>query len=154
MDLYKIIDEDLIFLNMDLESKKSVLEKLSKSISEKININEDLVFEKLYEREKLGPTALGNGVAIPHARLEELNKIILIIIILNKEVEFDANDGKGVDIIFSLLVPNCKSNEHIEVLANIAEMLNNNQTRQKIKKVSSKKDLLEIIKNFDEKQQK
>ena len=154
MNLYQILDEDLIFLNMTLESKKSVLEKLSKSLASKTNINEDLVFEKLYEREKLGPTALGNGVAIPHARLDNLDKINLIIIILNEGIEFDANDGDKVDLIFALLVPNCKSDDHVKVLGGIAEMLDDKSIRQQIKNASSSKNLAEIIRNFDEKKQK
>ena len=102
--------------------------KLLLSISE---TNKDIVFEKLYEREKLGTTAFGNGIAIPHARIDNLSEAKIIILKLETAIDFNSSDGEKVDLIISLLAPNNENEMHIKILSKIAEMLDDKFFREK-----------------------
>ena len=86
MDITKFINENSIFIDFESKSKKNVLENISHEMSNGNIKEKDLIFEKLYEREKLGTTAFGNGIAIPHARIPDLKepKVIIIKLLLNR----------------------------------------------------------------------
>ena len=103
-------------------SKKRVLELLAQHIAADIpDIDEDQLFRSLIAREKLGSTGLGNGIAIPHCRLENCTATVGTIITLHTPIDFDAIDEQPVDIIFALLVPEEAHDEHLQTLASLAE---------------------------------
>ena len=83
MDLNKFFSEDSILMNCQSRSKKNVLELISQIASGISETSEDIIFQKLYEREKLGTTAFGNGIAIPHARIDNLSEARIIILMLS-----------------------------------------------------------------------
>lgn len=106
-------------------SKKRVLENIAHCIAEDIKtLDPNQVFDSLIAREKLGSTGLGHGIAIPHCRIKECSKIIGTLVKLEEPIDFDAIDGEPVDLIFVLLVPDQADDEHLQVLAKIAEMFN------------------------------
>ena len=107
-----------------------------------------IVFEKLYEREKLGTTAFGNGIAIPHARIDNLSEARIIILMLETAIDFDSSDGKKVDLIISLLAPNNKNEIHIKILSKIAEMLDDKDYREKIRNCSNKTEIKSVINSY------
>ena len=143
----KLVEEEFILLNQKLNTKKSVLESISDYLHKRINIEKDIIFRNLYEREKLGTTALGDGVALPHARINALKKIHTLLLILDSGIDFGAMDGKKVDIIFVLLVPNVSSTTHVKVLAEIASVLDNKAITKKIRLAKKPSEIMSLMSN-------
>ena len=106
-------------------SKKRILTKISALIAEDIaSLEADNIFNALMSREQLGSTGLGSGIAIPHCRVPLCQDIIGALVTLEEPIDFDALDGKPVDILFVLIVPEQKTDEHIKALARLAELFN------------------------------
>ena len=147
MTLQKLISDKFILLNQKLNNKKNALELISDHFGKEIQIKKEIVFDSLYAREKLGTTALGGGVALPHARIDVLKNIQTLIIQLNSGIDFDAVDGKKVDIIFVLLVPNVNSDDHVKLLAEIASVLDNNEIVKKIRNAKSPHEIILALNN-------
>jgi len=148
MDLNKFFSEESIVMDCQSKSKKNVLELISKIASSVSGANEDIVFEKLYEREKLGTTAFGNGIAIPHARIDSLLEAKIIILKLETAIDFNSSDGEKVDLIVSLLVPNNENEIHIKILSKIAEILDDTVFREKIRNCSNKLEIKSIMNSY------
>ena len=148
MDLNKFFSEDSILMNCQSRSKKNVLELISQIASGISETSEDIIFQKLYEREKLGTTAFGNGIAIPHARIDNLSEAKIIILMLETAIDFDSSDGKKVDLIISLLAPNNKNEIHIKILSKIAEMLDDEDYREKIRNCSNKTEIKSVMNSY------
>ena len=142
MNLVKATTEDFILLNQKLSSKKNALEVISTYLSQKIGIEKDMIFQNLYAREKLGTTALGNGVALPHAKIDSLENIQTLLIQLASGIDFDAVDKQQVDVIFVLLVPNVNSDVHVKALADIASILDNADIMKKVRKANSPAEII------------
>ena len=128
-DIVKYLTEDSIILDCDSKSQKNALEIISTKMSKLTSTNKDEIFEKLYEREKLGTTAFGNGIAIPHARIEGIDDAKIIILKLNQAIDFNSTDNIKVDIIISLLVPKDSNDVHIKLLSSIAALLDKEMLR-------------------------
>ena len=121
MKLSEILSPNCIRLDADATSKKRVLESASELLADTDqNLSPRQVFDCLIAREKLGSTGLGHGVAIPHGRLAGLDRTIGVFLRVPKGVDFDAPDNQPVDLVFALLVPEDSTEEHLQVLANIA----------------------------------
>ncbi len=107
-----------------LSSKKRALEQLAALL---VDVNPELkrdeVFDALMERERLGSTALGKGVAIPHSRLPGLTRASIAMIKLDQGIDFDAPDNQPVDVLVALIVPDESNEEHLRILAGLAELL-------------------------------
>lgn len=129
------------------KSKKSLLEKASQILSDSSKISSKIIFDKLYEREKLGSTSVGNGVAIPHARIDGLEHSFLAILVLEEAVDFVNFDDFDVDIIFCLIVPSKDNNNHLELLAAISDKLDKNDIRQLIRKSDTESDIMDCVKS-------
>ena len=145
MILPKLVTEKFILLNQKSNNKKNVLELISSYLQKEIKIKKDIIFESLYAREKLGTTALGNGVALPHARIDSLKTTRTLLLQLASGIDFEAVDGKKVDVIFVLLVPNVNSDSHVKMLAEIAAILDNKQTVKKIRKAKKRQEIVSIL---------
>ena len=147
MNSLNLKNENFILLNQDLTNKKNVLELVSNHLSKKIGIEKDEIFQNLYAREKLGTTALGNGVALPHAKIDSLKNIQTLLVHLNSGIDFDAVDKKLVDVIIVLLVPNVNSDVHVKALAEIASILDNKNFMKGVRKAKSPTDIISLLKN-------
>lgn len=101
----------------------------------------DLLLQSLLARERLGSTGLGNGIAIPHCRLKHIDTVIGALVTLAEPIEFDAVDGKPVDIIFILLAPERALQEHLHALAALADLFNRPEFRQSIRAATSAQQL-------------
>ena len=132
-------------MDCDSKSQKNTLEVLSNKMAELTSTNKDEIFQKLYEREKLGTTAFGNGIAIPHARMEGIQNAKIIILKLTEAIDFNSIDGNKVDIVMSLFVPNDNNEMHIELLSSIASLLDNQVFREKIRTANTASDVMMII---------
>ena len=127
-------------------SKKRVLENLSTMISHHLSGNSDYsetLFQKFLSREKLGSTAIGNGIAIPHCRAFGVKRIYGCLVTLKNPIDFEAFDNQPVDVIFALVVPEERNDEHLATLARVAEVLQNKTSRQSLRECQSDKDLFD-----------
>ena len=107
------LDDSQISINDDCRSKKSILERLSLLLSKSSGISTEEIFTGLYEREKLGSTSVGNGVAIPHARIKGINQPFISVIILDNPIDFDNIDSLDIDIVVCLIVPTEETENHL-----------------------------------------
>ena len=144
-EITNFLTEESIIMDCDSKSQKNTLEVLSNKMAELTSTNKDEIFQKLYEREKLGTTAFGNGIAIPHARIEGIQNAKIIILKLTEAIDFNSIDGNKVDIIMSLFVPNDNNKMHVELLSSIASLLDNQVFREKIRTANTASDVMMII---------
>ena len=139
------LEDSHVSINDSCKTKKSILEKISELLSKPSGIDKNAIFNKLYEREKLGSTSIGKGVAIPHARLNNIEFPFLSVIILDEAVEFDNIDSLDVDIIVSLIIPEENFNNHLELLANLSSKLDDPDVRKELRQARNN---VQIIKNL------
>ncbi len=146
MRIKDFISEEGIVFTHSVSSKKAALEMLSDTLSyQDGNLSKNKVLDGLLAREKLGSTGLGEGIAIPHCRIQELDNIYVAILKLEEGVEYDASDDKPVFFLFCLVVPEDANDEHLELLASLAELLNNKLIRKLIQKSSNARELQQIL---------
>ena len=141
------LDDSHISINDDSKSKKSILEKASLILSNASGIDKDILFNKLYEREKLGSTSVGNGVALPHARIEGIDIPFVSIVILENAIDFDNIDDLDVDIVLCLIVPHDQSNNHLELLACLSEVLDQLSIRRTLRKSRNSEQIINCLRN-------
>ncbi len=127
-------------------SKKRIINKISELISTNLPTLEAAdVFDALMAREQLGSTGLGNGIAIPHCRLAPCDEIVGALITLEKPIDFDALDSKPVDLLFALIVPEEKTDEHVKTLANLATLFNDEDFCYTLRHTHDNEDLYNIV---------
>jgi len=140
-------DNSHISINDDSKSKKSVLEKLASILSGTTGIDTDIIFNKLYEREKLGSTSVGNGVALPHARLEGINVPFISVVVLEEAIDFDNIDDFDVDIIVCLIVPYDQTEDHLTLLSSLSQILDNISNRKRIRDSRNGEQIIASLKS-------
>lgn len=120
-----ILAPDLALCKVPASSKKRVLEFIAEQIHRHdSSLSEQQIFNNLIARERLGSTGIGQGIAIPHCRLDGLKQVIGVLMTLAETVEFDAIDNQPVDLVFALVVPREATSEHLELLSQLAETFN------------------------------
>lgn len=144
------IDASRIACQVDASSKKRVLEHIGRLLAGSIHgLTQDVIFDHLLERERLGSTGLGQGIALPHARVKEVSQAFGAFVQLKAGVEFDAVDGEPVDLAFALLVPDDATEEHLQLLATLASMFSNPQLCAELRKAVSPVEAAQIIRHWD-----
>ena len=123
MEIIEIITPESVVANLKVTSKKQALQELSKKIAELVGQDERKIFDILLEREKLGTTGVGNGIAIPHGKLDDLDKLQGVFARLERPVDFDAIDERPVDLIFLLVAPESAGADHLKALARVSRLL-------------------------------
>jgi PTS system nitrogen regulatory IIA component len=127
-------------------SKKRVLEQIASLVASELpELDEQDIFESLIAREKLGSTGFGNGIAIPHCRLPGCLAPLSAVLHLDAAVDFDAIDGAPVDLLFVLLVPEAATDEHLELLRQIASMLDRGEVRERLRQAQSSEALYQVV---------
>ena len=123
MEIADLITPESVILGLRATSKKQVLQALSQRAASLTGLHERAIFDVLLEREKLGTTGVGAGVAIPHGRLGGLDALVGVFAILEKPIDFEAIDERSVDLIFMLLAPEAAGADHLKALARISRLL-------------------------------
>ena len=123
MNLAEIIDSQSVLPNLKVQGKKQLLQDLAHAAGERLGIDHRVIFETLLQREKLGSTGLGHGIAIPHGKLSGLARVYGLFARLAQPIAFDAIDGEPVDIAFLLLAPEHAGADHLKALARISRFL-------------------------------
>ena len=123
---------DRIALDHPAKNRAEAFATAGELFSKQADLDADAIVSFLNAREDLGPTALGAGVAIPHGRVKGLRNPIAALIKLKEPIEFAAPDGEAVSILIFLLVPEKATQEHLEILSSIAQLLSDHDTRQSL----------------------
>ena len=127
MQLNDLLTPKRVAVGMTASSKKRALEKISSLLHDgSLELDRNAAFQALVERERLGSTGIGNGIALPHGRLKGLRNPIGAFAILEREMDFDTLDGKPVRIIFALLVPENANEAHLQILSMLAATFSDN----------------------------
>jgi PTS system nitrogen regulatory IIA component len=126
----KLLPPSDVLLDLAVSSKKRLFEQLGLHFENRHALSRGLVFESLFARERLGSTGLGQGVAIPHGRIKGLKEALGAFVRLAQPVPFDAPDGKPVQLVFALLVPEQATEKHLEILSELAQMFSDRALRE------------------------
>jgi nitrogen PTS system EIIA component len=123
MTLTDLIASDAVIPALKANNKKQAIQELAARAAELTRQNERVILEILLQREKLGSTGVGNGVAIPHGKLPKLGRLFGLFARLERPIDFEALDGQPVDLIFLLLAPETAGADHLKALARVARLL-------------------------------
>ena len=148
MKLVEFISQKNIYNAVDTDSKKNLFKKISRIlVADDINVA-NLINEKLNERERLGSTGVGNGVAIPHAKIKSLKSTKVIFLKLIKPIDFSSPDGKDVDIVFSIIAPENSESEHLLILSSISKFLKKKDALSRLRKLKDEIKIFEFLSKF------
>lgn len=146
MNIRELIKQSFIVSELKSKTKREVLLELSRSLSEDLpDVNTDAVVEVLLDREKLGSTGIGDGVAIPHGKIAGLDRLVVSFGRSLEGVDFEALDGKPVNVFFLLLAPDNSAGKHLKALAKISRMLKDADFRKDLMAAESTQKLLSLI---------
>ena len=146
MQLSEIINVNRIRNDVDVKSKKRALEELSYLVTQdQTQLDASEIFDSLISRERLGATGVGYGIAIPHGRIKNCQKITGAFIQLNAGVDFNTTDNLPVDILFALIVPEESTDEHLQVLAFLASMFSDENFRKELRQKNSPEDTYQLL---------
>ena len=150
MEIGDIIIPERVACDVDVSSKKRALETISDIIvgDDDDNLAVQDVCESLLARERLGSTGIGSGVAIPQGRLKNTTKTIAAFIRLHNGIDYDAIDNQAVDLLFALLVPENSTDEHLKILAELAEMFSKEAFRDKLRETKDRTALFHLLQNW------
>jgi PTS system nitrogen regulatory IIA component len=149
MQLEEILTPERCYCRVSGVSKKRILTNVSELLSEQSDsLEAEKVFNALMAREQLGSTGLGNGIAIPHCRVPLCQEIIGSLITLDEPIDYDAIDGKPVDILFVLIVPEQKTDDHVKILARLAELFNQEDFCYTLRHTQDSDDLYNVVSTY------
>lgn len=150
MHLTEFLDFDAIKPALSAGNKRSLLNQLANLAANRLGIGHESVLETLNEREKLGSTGFGEGVAIPHGKVEGLSQIYCLFVRLSEPVRYKAIDGEPVDLVFLLLSPPNAGAEHLKALAAISRVIRHAPTLEKMRGARSRDALAAVLMGADE----
>jgi len=151
MEIIEILDEDMIIADLKATDKEGVLQELAAVLASKHQeIEKDLLVRVLLEREKLGSTGIGQGIAIPHGKLANIDSMLAAFAISLKGIDFEAADGKPAKLFFLLVAPENSVGSHVKALANISHLLKNASFRERLLQAKSKAEIYQIIRESEE----
>jgi PTS system nitrogen regulatory IIA component len=133
MEIADLITPQSVVARLRATSKKQVLQELAKRAAETTGLRERAIFDVLLERERLGTTGVGDGIAIPHGKLPELRRLHGLFARLETPVDFDAVDDQPVDLIFLLLAPETAGADHLKALARVSRLLRDRAVCEKLR---------------------
>jgi PTS system nitrogen regulatory IIA component len=142
MNLQELVKPASIVCNADVSSKKRALELLAELLSSCSDDSDALdIFQHLTEREKLGSTGLGHGVALPHARTSYCSQAVGAFVKLEQGIDFDSPDKVATDLLFALMVPEHYTDEHLKILAGLAGLFSDEKFCNKLRACASSTEL-------------
>ncbi len=144
-DFHDLLIPKAVSSRFSAGSKKQLFQKLADMAQQAYGLSPDEVYERLMERERLGSTGFGGGIAIPHAKMDGLEKVHGLVVVLDPPMAFDAVDEAPVDIVFSLLSPVDSGAEHLKTLARVSRYLRGDQNAARIRGAGSDEALLALL---------
>ncbi len=133
MEIRELITTDSVIPNLRATSKKQAIQDLAKRAADITGLHERAIFDVLMEREKLGTTGVGNGIAIPHGKLANLDRLYGLFARLENPIDFQSIDEQPVDLIFLLLAPETAGADHLKALARVSRLLRDQAACEKLR---------------------
>ena len=141
----KLLSTKDIRLDMDASSRDCLLQEIARHMEREHGMPQEWVFQSLSRREKVGSTALGEGVAIPHARIKDLQRVQLAYIRLRQPIPFNAPDDKPVSDILVILVPKEAPEEHLRILSEVTQMFSDSQFRRQLRQCGEVRETKQLF---------
>jgi PTS system nitrogen regulatory IIA component len=145
MNITDLLAPDAILAGVKAQSKKQLLQELSARAHLQTRLPERRIFETLIERERLGTTGVGSGIAIPHGRMNEANAITGVFARLEHAIDYEAVDSQPVDLVFMLLAPENAGADHLKALARVSRILRDKNICEKLRAASSAEAIYAIL---------
>ena len=145
MKISDILSQNTILTSIKAETKRELLHEMCAKLAHHENIDAQAVEDAMIERENLGSTGYGSGVAFPHARISGAKRVKAYFTKLSAPVEFDATDGQGVDLVFMLLSPDNSGADHLEALSVLSKAMHNKTLCSKLRKATTKDEIYKIL---------
>ena len=150
MTISALLSPQRIFLDVEISSKKKLLELIANIVADKAQLTESTVYSSLLNRERLGSTGLGHGFAVPHARVEDLDQAIGCLFRLKHPVNFEAPDNQPVDLVFTIIIPQEATEEHLLILSSLASIFSRTDVCEAIRGATSRDEIAQIIKSAEQ----
>ncbi len=145
MDITDLLSADSVVSHLKVTGKKQALQELSVIAARTVGREEREIFDILLERERLGTTGVGHGIAIPHGKLKELDRLHGVFARLERPIDFDAIDDEPVDLVFVLLAPETAGADHLKALARVSRLLHDTAVCEKIRGCDSRDAIHAIL---------
>lgn len=145
MNITDILTPDRVIARMKVSSKKQALQELARRAAAFAGVHERQILEVLLEREKLGSTGVGHGIAIPHGKLNSVDRLYGMFARLDSPIDFDAIDEQPVDLVFLLLAPESAGADHLKALARVSRLLRDRAFCEKLRGSSSSDALYALL---------
>jgi len=150
MKILDILHEDCIIPELRSQNKREVLEELTGALlHSKAALDQDALVEVLLERERLGSTGIGDGIAIPHGKMQDLDELVLSFGRSARGIEFDSMDGRPTHLFFLLIAPENSAGTHLRALAKISRLLKSAHFRQRLMEAGTKEEIFQVIQEED-----
>ena len=133
MEIRDLLQPESVVADLKAANKKQLLQELAKCATRVTGVNDRKIFETLLERERLGSTGVGSGIAIPHGKLSDFKRLYGVFARLERPVEFDSIDEQPVDLIFLLLAPEGAGADHLKALARVSRLLRDTSMCEKLR---------------------
>ena len=152
MKITDILDDKLVLADRNSKTKKNVLEELVSHLAQYADkVDKEELLKVLLEREKLGSTGINDGIAVPHGKLKNIDKLLAVFGRSREGVDFGALDNKPSHLFFLLVAPESSAGTHLKALARISRIAQNETFRERCMKTKTKEDLFKLIVEEDEK---
>ncbi|HVU21941.1 MAG TPA: PTS IIA-like nitrogen regulatory protein PtsN [Rhizomicrobium sp.] len=145
MNISDLLAPDAVIAALRVHSKKQLLQELSSRAAAQTKLPDRKIFEILNERERLGSTGVGQGIAIPHGRLGDVKSIVGVFARLETPIDYDAVDKQPVDLVFMLLAPADAGADHLKALARVSRLLRNQQAVDKLRSATKPEAIYAIL---------
>lgn len=145
MEITDILSEQAVMAHLKAGSKKQALQELAHHAAQIAELDERVIFDALLERERLGTTGVGLGIAIPHAKLPNLDRLYGLFARLDVPVDFEAIDEQPVDLMFLLLAPESAGADHLKALARVSRLLRNQVVCEKLRGADSAEAIYALL---------
>ena len=145
MTISALLSPQRIFLDVEISSKKKLLELIANIVADQAQLTESSLYSNLLNRERLGSTGLGHGFAVPHARVEGLDQTIGCLFRLKNSVNFEAPDNLPVDLVFTIVIPQEATEEHLLILSSLSSLFSKPEVREAVRNANDKEEITQII---------
>ncbi len=150
MAISALLSPQKIFIDTEVSSKKKLLELIANVTADQTRLPESSIYANLLNRERLGSTGLGQGFAVPHARLPDLEKTVGCFFRLKQPVNFESPDNQPVDLVFTIIIPQEATEEHLLILSSLARIFSDADICEAIRAATSKEEIEKIIQSAEQ----
>jgi PTS system nitrogen regulatory IIA component len=150
MTISALLSPQTIFIDTEISSKKKLLELIANVAADRTSLSVSAIYNSLLNRERLGSTGLGQGFAVPHARLGDLDQTLGCFFRLKEPVNFDAPDNRPVDLVFTIIIPEAATEQHLLILSSLARIFSQEEICEAVRNAGSKDEIAAIIESAEQ----